>query len=93
MRIVLLMLFLVVVLAGCNGITADTRHAALLDSTAAWAQAISIRANTVDVCDDCVGQFTNDQVKALLKSNAALWLYFDQAKDGAGAMPPPPVGE
>jgi hypothetical protein len=90
MKRIIVLIVVAVCLAGCSGITADARHAALLDSTAAWSQAVSIKASVPDTCPTCVGMFTHDQVKALLKTSADLWLYMDQAKDGKGAMPTTP---
>ena len=95
-KIVLLIVWLAMVglmCLGCNGITADASHAALIDSTSAWAGAVSIKANVPDSCPDCVGALTKDQVKSLFKSNAVLWRYFQQAKSGQGVMPAVPAGE
>ena len=85
--------FVAGMMIGCNGITADASHAALIDSTSAWAGAVSIKANVPDSCPDCVGALTKDQVKSLFKSNAVLWRYFQQAKSGQGVMPAVPAGE
>ena len=72
---------------GCNGIWADARHAALLDTTAAVAQSASDRAANADACDTCVGDWTRDEVREFFKTNAELWKYFQQAKDGQGTFP------
>lgn len=93
-------LLLIGMMAGCSGITADASHAALLDNTAGWAQAVSLMAELPDVCKDpagqsltgcdCVGGFTKAQIKAMLKQNADLWRAFQQAKDGSTVLPPSP---
>jgi hypothetical protein len=99
-KIIIVVAVMGLLVAGCNGITADASHAALLDNTAAWAQAVSLMADLPDVCKDpaglpltgcdCVGGFTKAQAKAILKHNAELWRAFQQAKDGAVALPATP---
>lgn len=91
MKRLLIMVIVAAGCLGCSGITADARHAALLDSTAAWSQAVAVKSAVPDACPTCVGAFTHDQIKALLKTNADLWRYFDQAKDGQGTMPVNPA--
>jgi hypothetical protein len=102
-KIILLMVWLGFVMGmvvGCNGITADASHAALLDNTAGWAQAVTLMADLPDVCKDpaglpltgcdCVGGFTKAQAKALLKQHAELWAAFRAAKDGKAPLPASP---
>jgi outer membrane PBP1 activator LpoA protein len=83
----IVLIVLAATLAGCSGIIADARHSALIDTTAAVSRTVYERSLKADECDTCVGEWTRDEVRQLLKDNAEIWLYFQQAKSGQGTFP------
>lgn len=71
--------FLVVLLLGCMvvggcGVWMNSDYSQRLDETNAWAKDMSRRAEA--------GTLTPDEMKQALKTSAAIWQLFKEARDG-----------
>jgi len=71
---VLIVVLMVGLLAGCNGVMLNSTYSELLDQTAAWSKAASDRAQA--------GTMDANSMKTSLDTNAQLWHKFQAARDG-----------
>ena len=72
-RLVIVLLLGCMVVGGC-GVWMNADYSRRLDETNAWAQEMVRRAEA--------GTLAPDEMKAALKTNAALWRLFKEARDG-----------
>ena len=75
--IVVVLVVLVGLLAGCNGVILSPTYSQLLDQTAAWTAQAAAQAEN--------GTLDEQQMKACLKSSADHWQKFKDARDGKAA--------
>lgn len=79
-RLVLGVLVLSVVMAGCGGVWVNSEYRELLDKTTAWSSAVAVRGEA--------GQLSLEEAVQLLRLNATLWRDFQNASVGqAGGTP------
>jgi len=74
MKKLIVCLFIVVFLAGCNGVWTNAEYSTLLDKTAA------VSAETAERAND--GTLSCDEMKTALTKQAETWQQFKNAKDG-----------
>jgi len=72
-RLVIVLLLGCMVVGGC-GVWMNADYSRRLDETNAWAKDMARRAEA--------GALTSDEMATALKTNAALWRLFKEARDG-----------
>jgi len=74
MKKVLICLFVVLLLTGCNGVWMNAEFSQLLDKTAALSAATAVDAKA--------GALTPQQMTTALDEQAKIWQHFRNARDG-----------
>lgn len=72
-------LAMIVGLAGCTGITATPRYAALIRTTAGLQATFAADVAAPDACETCVGALTRDQAREAITQSATLWALVEEA--------------